>query len=526
MEREASELADAEAEDLGSDGVELDVIYDLSEDPLHFPHEEGEVLGEGDFDIEVLPPQKDRSGASVLVFVAAFFVTVATVLGTGILGLPVKLWKSGFTPFVATYSVCYVMQTLLICFMTEILQHASLENSIKQTNNSSSQRSSLDTGPDLHLIGDLYLHPLAQKVFNICVMLHFITILVSYSLAGAQAYGQLLSVTYVYLIPPFVVLLTVLVIFGSVRLHNVISLMTLAKGCLLILLVVVTAVVASESKESITNNWRYVGHTFLIGTVALGGTVNLMPVVFANVGFSRRDVLKFLIATCGGLLFVFVLNVLWAYFVLRIVPQSGSPYSLERSEHEGEISTVPLIDIIESSYPKFRWIAKVIDLFIVLSITVSYITLSIGLKHNLDGYIKSFLADQKTATEGISDVNHAERLWYRFCRMTGHLGVGIVSWQVLLYLTSFGLVLGIALTNPKGFVVVLERFTSLALNMSTGVFVAWMLGISRQRANDLRKVPLVLPQTVYIGRWVVLAYFSFAVGYDIITAFPFAQKYM
>ena len=40
-------------------------------------------MGEGDFDIEVLPPQKDRSGASVLVFVAAFFVTVATVLGTG-----------------------------------------------------------------------------------------------------------------------------------------------------------------------------------------------------------------------------------------------------------------------------------------------------------------------------------------------------------------------------------------------------------------------------------------------------------
>jgi preprotein translocase subunit SecY len=38
---------------------------------------------------------------------------VASVLGTGILGLPIKLAKTGFTPFLFTYSVCLVMQVII-----------------------------------------------------------------------------------------------------------------------------------------------------------------------------------------------------------------------------------------------------------------------------------------------------------------------------------------------------------------------------------------------------------------------------
>ena len=39
-----------------------------------------------------------------------FFITVASILGTGILGLPVKLGKSGFWPFFALFVVCLLMQ--------------------------------------------------------------------------------------------------------------------------------------------------------------------------------------------------------------------------------------------------------------------------------------------------------------------------------------------------------------------------------------------------------------------------------
>jgi hypothetical protein len=54
---------------------------------------------------------------------------------------------------------------------------------------------------------------------------------------------------------------------------------------------------------------------------------------------------------------------------------------LVRAGKLGEISTVPLIKIIEREYPQFLWIAILVDVFIMLSITVSYITVGTATKH-------------------------------------------------------------------------------------------------------------------------------------------------
>ena len=35
--------------------------------------------------------------------------------------------------------------------------------------------------------------------------------------------------------------------------------------------------------EPSTDNWRYIGKPFLIGTVALGGAINVMPVIYSKV---------------------------------------------------------------------------------------------------------------------------------------------------------------------------------------------------------------------------------------------------
>jgi len=45
-----------------------------------------------------------------LTYAAVFFIVIASVLGSGILGLPVKLAEAGFTPFVVTYTLGFVMQ--------------------------------------------------------------------------------------------------------------------------------------------------------------------------------------------------------------------------------------------------------------------------------------------------------------------------------------------------------------------------------------------------------------------------------
>eukprot|EP00003_Mantamonas_plastica_P020915 TRINITY_DN3374_c0_g1_i1.p2 TRINITY_DN3374_c0_g1~~TRINITY_DN3374_c0_g1_i1.p2 ORF type:complete len:126 (+),score=44.48 TRINITY_DN3374_c0_g1_i1:374-751(+) len=125
-----------------------------------------------------------------------------------------------------------------------------------------------------------------------------------------------------------------------------------------------------------------------MGTVALGGAVNLMPVAFKSVQPFKPDLKRFRNTVVAALATVFVLNVFWCLFILQIVPQTptpDNPNSLLSAAEQGQIATVPLIDTINLKYPDLAWIAICVDVFIMLSITVSFITMAIGMKHILDG---------------------------------------------------------------------------------------------------------------------------------------------
>ncbi|CAF4636322.1 unnamed protein product, partial [Rotaria sp. Silwood2] len=57
-----------------------------------------------------------------------YFIAIASILGTGILGLPVTLSESGFRPFIISFLICYFVQVLTIFFFTEVLQKAYYRN--------------------------------------------------------------------------------------------------------------------------------------------------------------------------------------------------------------------------------------------------------------------------------------------------------------------------------------------------------------------------------------------------------------
>ncbi len=46
--------------------------------------------------------------------------------------------------------------------------------------------------------------------------------------------------------------------------------------------------------------------------------------------------------------------------------------AISRAELLGQISTVPLIEIIRGGYPQYTWIAYVVNVFVMVSITVRY----------------------------------------------------------------------------------------------------------------------------------------------------------
>lgn len=59
-----------------------------------------------------------------MLYFNCFFVTVASILGTGILGLPVKLAHSGFWPFLTTLTFCLFMQISIVYMFVDVLQRA------------------------------------------------------------------------------------------------------------------------------------------------------------------------------------------------------------------------------------------------------------------------------------------------------------------------------------------------------------------------------------------------------------------
>lgn len=379
-------------------------------------------------------------------------------------------------------------------------------------------------GPDLHTMAKFFLNRPLQIIFEASVMLHFVSILVSYSLAGTEAYAQLFNISdkFMYLITPFVLICTLVVVLGHHFMQYIITGFTLIKGTMLVVMVMLVGYAAGQINVQSTNSWQYIGRPFLIGTVALGGAMNTLPVIYAKMKPTRRNILVVQISSCLALFICYALNVLWCYFVLQIVPQKGETNSLEAAKKLGQISTGPVINIIEKDHPQYAWMAKLVSAFVTLSVTVSYVTMSSGMKHMLDGYVKTFHAWHTAASEeGNSRVlKYMLMIKTPFDKIrrfdqTKFLDIFM---QISLYVVTFGLVWLFAQVNYHAFFMFLEVFTSCALNLESGFFVAFMLFVSRKAINSKGyQLSVTLPSWfVQPAIWIVGAYFMFAVAYDFV----------
>eukprot|EP00753_Platysulcus_tardus_P006833 PLAT14617.1.p1 GENE.PLAT14617.1~~PLAT14617.1.p1 ORF type:complete len:505 (+),score=208.74 PLAT14617.1:74-1588(+) len=486
-----------------------------------------------------------------------YFVTIAAILGTGILGLPVEM-DCGFWPFVVIFLLSLIMQLLVSAFMVELLQTAALTKQRRASRveratellavsleaegeggggdkaggdgdsaaagGEEAERGLVDDGtvssaaappavtsavsdsPSLHLLGKLFLHRRWRWLFYVAVCLHFLSVMISYALAAAQATAQLLgmSARYSLLILPLGLVFTAIITCGASRVRHIVSLLTGVKCVLLVVMVAIGGVLANAVGVQPSTHWQLIGSPFLIGTVALGGVVNAMPVTFDGTPLTRQAVWRYRTATAAGITTCWLLNVVWVLAVLHIVPQSapGDGISLARAKQLGQISTVPVVAIVGQQMPNLGWIATLVSSFVALSVSLSYLTIGAGFKHMMDGMMLAFQA-----------------LPGRFIRLRRCLiprpNAKTMQWG--MYAIGFGLILLIAQLNPRGFLVSLEVYTSLALNLESGLFVSFMYRAAVLRpAAELRSLPLqfrTLPQATSIA---VALFFGGAVVFDIV----------
>ncbi|KAH9512328.1 hypothetical protein Btru_039185 [Bulinus truncatus] len=496
---------------------------------------------------------------NIVTYLQAYFVTIATILGTGILGLPVKLSHSGFYPFLISFIIDALAQSLLVHCFTDLLQRAVACQYQKRLGEESvplntileedvSLESDEDDGqsngaimkgkmqhirevplvqpPNLHLLGKLFLSCGLQQVFDLLIILQFIALLICYALAGSEAIAQLMNVSHIYVIPVFVWVLTSIILFALKLIQPVVSILTFVKGSLLLGTTVITMYVGVAVAEKINNDYHYIGAPFLMGTVALGGVCNTMPYTFEKIPFRRKQA---------------SFKMCWA--VLDIVPQtiasacsssqqlafavysnqsSGSKsvscdgeLSLESAAFRGEISTIPLTKLLQRDHPHFTWVAILIEIFIVVSISVSYLTIGTAL-HHTGTFCLHFILFIYITVGGIVQSMTITRAGTTMSRAKSKKKL-VQEWLIKtgLSLFAFVIIFLVAMFDPQGFVELLEKFVSFTMNTEVGIFIFLMLLFSHHGSYKNLDLPLPLSKCLYYIMYLLPLFFNFAVIYDV-----------
>ncbi|CAF4614887.1 unnamed protein product [Rotaria sp. Silwood1] len=387
--------------------------------------------------------------------------------------------------------------------------------------------------PNLHSLGELLLPCFLRQLFTLTVLLSLLCLLVSYALAGSQAFTTLFHVNYMKMIPVFCWTWTFVIIFLHSFIQPIISVLTFLKGTLFTGTVVVTLLVGLKVQNPVTNDYKAIGDSFLMSTIALGGLMNVMPLMFSKLKQTRDEIIGFNVALFLGLTTCVILNILWCWSILAVVPQHSiclssninesiqmafnllnesqiqgqciySP-SLQRAELNGEISTVPLSKILEKDdYKFFQYVSFIVQLFIVISISVSFMTMGSALHHTIKGVVDSFW----------NPALEAETSLTRYGNVFQYITIRrIIQW--IFSLIIFSMVFGIAMSNPKGFKSILEQAGSLFQNIEMGIFLAIM--IYKVSTAEYRRyiLPFQLPRWFIHFQWIIPIYFVFAVIYDI-----------
>lgn len=325
-----------------------------------------------------------------------FFTTIAVLLGAGILGLPVKLVYCGYWPFMAVLTLTLAMQVAMVYVQLDSLQRA--QRALYAHRATLSRRGAAGTElplpqPDLHTMGKMFLPSSASVGLDAGVLFMFVSIMITYGLAGSDAFSGFSSLSREALITPFVGACTAAIIFAEPFVKILVSVLTSAKVALLVFIIGTVGVVANAVGVQAQQDWTQLMEPFLVGTVAIGGIATMMPVMYPASNPTPSALAHFRWSIVAGIFACFALNAVWARFVLGIVPQTNADaladnmpgISLEQAAADGNIATVPVINVIDNSYPQYAWVATSVKAFIALSITVSFNAVGMGLKNVLNG---------------------------------------------------------------------------------------------------------------------------------------------
>lgn len=215
---------------------------------------------------------------------------------------------------------------------------------------------SSEAQPTFYCLGNIFLEnrPFLKLTFLSSMLLNFLSLLISYCLAGTQAYAGILpgegltkffkptvstkagtvvnellnkapvkGVGYVWMLL-FTIILSCMILFHSQSAQFVVQVLTTGKA-LILAIAVFSVLLLSMNSEIVTNlteDWSKLGSGFLMGTVALGEAAQVLPLLYCQIDkpslYAFQELKK---AVILALITCYVLGVLWCTAILNLIPQ-------------------------------------------------------------------------------------------------------------------------------------------------------------------------------------------------------------
>lgn len=265
-------------------------------------------------------------------FLSVFFASATTLIGAGILGLPVVLYDISATKFFNVLAVALSGQIILVVLTVEVLNSSTKILKEKQNIQNGQDVQFDDIG--LSTLATLYLPRHLQNLFSFVTFFIYITALVCFGIAGTQSVANVLenstmtaSPSLLIVIVYFLIGICTVIFFGRAVMPALTILPYCESVALFLCILLIWSLPHSVRKYSFFETETISKFTlskfsnpFLMSSATLSGLPATICVTYnwiSKTKFHKKE-LFFLLSLISALVFSCVLNLFWVFAVFEV----------------------------------------------------------------------------------------------------------------------------------------------------------------------------------------------------------------
>ncbi|RDD42196.1 hypothetical protein TrispH2_005321 [Trichoplax sp. H2] len=457
-----------------------------------------------------------------------YFIIYGYYMSENVVGspgaIPDVIAHSGIPPLIVSFAINAIMQgSLLFAFMTLIQQariilFANIDIYQSKGKNNDEELPMLppislqeidekneedQSAVNCSSIGGIFLPTIGQYMFSILVVFILMGALVADTLGASQSLASVMKIKPIYVVPFFLWLSAILPIIFVRFFYLSLPILILIKYILVITIIIGALCAGNKINIEPHTDWKYIGSPMLFITCTLGAFEILSPFVFVHIKLTKKEVTLFFLTVVAAIVSVCFFQSLWAYAVLRIVPQTcqdvphswdsqfsiadnlthpNCNISLAWAHREGVVCAIPMLRIVRAYYPEYDWIAVLSAITLFLMMTLSYICNTLTMANVIAGIIMS----SREKLWGKIQDKHDENTTQSYIRKDIYSITGYLIITTLIFLAAF--------FNPRAFIVILQYGMTTANNIIGGILVPIM--VIRSYFSLARHLAIPVPMNI------------------------------